>query len=274
MIDIHCHVLPGIDDGPKNWEQSMALCEALVADGITTAVATPHLIDGIYPNSLDRVEPLTAQLNQRLSDAGIALKVLPGAEVDIASRYITGSSEGLPTLGGHAVLLEMPVAVIPGAMAEIIFTILSRGLIPILAHPERNELVQDSPSHVQEWVDAGAMIQLDGDSLLGQWGKASDRSARSLLTRGLCHALASDAHSCDRRPPRLRRAVEKAAELIGEEAARSLVTSGPEMILAGTAPPTPMYDVKPDSSHGSTRDTPRRRRRKGFVSRLLGRAAQ
>jgi protein-tyrosine phosphatase len=246
MIDIHCHLLPGIDDGPRNWEQSIDLCRAMTDNGIRTAVATPHLIDGIYENTLSRVEPLTLELNERLADADIALKVLPGAEVDISSRYLTAPSVDLPRLGGGAgpVLLEMPMAVIPHAMAAIIFTARSQGMIPILAHPERNEPLQERSSIAASWIDAGAVLQLDGDSLLGIWGKATKYCAIELLERGQFHAMASDAHSCVKRPPRLRQSLEKAIELVGQEAT-TLVTEGPRMLLAGRAPTTPLYTADP-----------------------------
>ncbi len=271
MIDIHSHLLPGIDDGPRTWEQSLALCQAMKDDGIRRAIATPHLIDGVYNNVRSRVEPLVVELNERLGAAGIDLEVLPGAEVDIASRHIIGNSAELPLLGGgKAVLLEMPVAVIPHAMAEIIFAACSRGLVPVLAHPERNELVQDRPDLVLEWIDSGAALQIDGDSLLDVWGKRSRRCAETLITRGLCHAMASDAHSCEKRPPRMTQALERARDLIGENA-RKLVIDGPEMILAGTVPATPFYPALARQHGRSSGRASGERAGRTVFARLLGR---
>jgi protein-tyrosine phosphatase len=259
MIDIHSHILPGIDDGPRDWEKSIALCRSLVGDGIETAVATPHLIDGVFENISSRVGPLVDELNGRLRRADIALTVLPGAEVDFSSRYAAERTDELPSLGGgRAVLLEMPVAVIPPAISQTIFALRSRGFFPVFAHPERNELIQDRPGLVREWLGSGALLQLDGDSLLGVWGKRTQACAEHLLRRGLFHAMASDAHSTEKRPPRLTEALERAVALVGE-GARELVTNGPRMILAGEDVPTPLYGV--DESCDRSTQLGRRARR-------------
>jgi protein-tyrosine phosphatase len=244
VIDIHCHILPGIDDGPRDWDKSVALCRALVEDGIRTVVATPHLIDGVYENVSSRVGPLVAELDARLTKADIGLTVLAGAEVDFSSRHVTERTSELPALGGGpAVLLEMPVAVIPPAISQTIFVLRSRGLTPVFAHPERNELIQDEPALVREWIDAGALLQLDGDSLLGVWGRRTKTCAEQLLKRGLFHAMASDAHSTDKRPPRLTEALRRAVALVGE-GAQALVTVGPERILAAGVVALPLYAVE------------------------------
>lgn len=268
MIDIHSHLLPGIDDGPKTWEQSIDLCRAMSESGIKTAVATPHLIDGIYNNTRSVVQPLTDELNRRIADAGIELKVLWGAEVDLSSRYVSQASDELPTLGGGgAVLLEMPMAVIPHAMAEIIFAARSRGLVPVLAHPERNEILQGNMKLASEWIDAGAALQLDGDSLLGDWGGSAKRCGEALLKRGLVHAMASDAHSVGRRPPKLRESVQRAIEIIGPDA-QKLVLEGPAELLRGNCPETPMY--KPQSTGRSDSVRKKRRRSGSLLSRVFG----
>jgi len=265
MIDIHCHVLPGIDDGPRSWEQSLDLCRAMVDNGIRQAIATPHLIDGIYQNTRSRVDPLVSELRERLRLADVPLDVLSGAEVDLACHLVSSPSDELPTLGGgKAVLLEMPVAVVPHAMADIIFSIRAQDLIPVLAHPERNELVQEDLDLVREWIRAGAAIQVDGDSFLGVWGRQSKRCAEKLLVAGLTHAIASDAHSCDRRPPRLRQALEKAVDIIGPEAS-ALVTSGPRTILAGEVP-----EAISGVGNGTHEKSSTRRRRRSPTS-MLGR---
>ena len=268
MIDIHSHILPGIDDGPRTWDASIALCGAIAEEGIITSIATPHLIDGVYNNVLSRVAPLVAELNERLASASIPLKVLTGAEIDFSSRFVTERTDDLPTLGGGpAVLLEMPVAVIPPVIMETIFGLRARGLTPVIAHPERNELLQDNPALVAPWIKAGALLQLDGDSLLGVWGGHTKRCGEELLRRGLFHAMATDAHSTDKRPPRMKAALERAFELVGSGAS-ALVTTGPELLLAGKTVPTPLYEV--DAQPAERGDTPRRRSG-GFFNRLLGR---
>ncbi len=263
MIDIHCHLLPGIDDGPRNWEDSLDLCRAMVDDGIEHATTTPHLIDGVYENTSPVVQPLLLELRQRLREAGIALKLDVAAEIDISSRFVATDAPNIPTLSGHGVLLEMPVSVVPHSMAQILFGVSARGYVPILAHPERNQLVQDQPDLVLEWVQTGAALQLDAESLLGIWGRGAERAAIRLLELGVVSALASDAHSTKRRPPRLTAGIERAVSLIGERGAL-LATEGPASLLRGELP------EHADGNLVKAERPPRAGRRRGWRS-LFGR---
>jgi len=262
MIDIHCHLLPGIDDGPRSWEESLDLCRAMVDDGIAHAVTTPHLIDGVYENTNAVVQPLAAELATRLADAGIPLKLDAAAEIDISSRFVSTGGQDIPALCGNAVLLEMPVAVVPHAMEHILFAVSSRGMKPVLAHPERNHLVQDKPEMVLSWIAAGAVLQIDAESVLGLWGPASKRSAETLLTRGLVAAMASDAHSCKRRPPRLTAALARAVELLGPEADH-LVRATPQSLLSGTFAGLPALP-------GRDRREAAARSERGLLRRMFG----
>lgn len=233
MIDIHSHLLPGIDDGPRTWEESLALCRQVAEQGVTTSIATPHLIDGVYNNTQSRLVSLVRELNERLVEAGIPLDVLPGAEVDVSSRHVLEITDELPRMGsGGAVLIEMPVAVVPPRIAETLFRVRARGLIPVLAHPERNEELQRKPDLAREWISAGAALQLDAESLLGLWGRHARACAEAVLRAGLYHAMASDAHSVERRPPRLDQALVRVRALVEGEAHR-LVNEGPRALLAG-----------------------------------------
>ncbi len=233
MIDIHSHLLPGIDDGPKTWDDAIALCHSVAKHGVTTSIATPHLIDGVYNNTRSRLLGLLRELNDRLQDAGIPLEVLPGAEVDFSSRHVLEVTDELPLLGNAgAVLIEMPVAVVPPRIADRLFKIRAHGLIPVLAHPERNEELQRRPELAREWVRAGAALQLDAESLLGLWGHHARACAETVLRAGYYHAMASDTHSVERRPPRLNEALERVRALVDGEALR-LVNEGPRALLAG-----------------------------------------
>lgn len=273
MIDIHSHLLPGVDDGPKDWKSAVDLCRAMSDIGIRTAVATPHLIDGVYNNVRSKVEPLTRELNDRVASAGIALTILAGAEVDLSSRLVSPRSPDLPCLAlNNAVLLEMPMAVLPHAMAGILFSVRSQSLIPVLAHPERNELLQDDLDLAHSWLQTGALLQIDGDSLLGVWGQRAQRCAEELLEHGMVHAMASDAHSCDRRPPRLGEALEAAVRLVGP-GATALVTTGPDAILRGLPLPAPLYAI--DGARATRKSAGSRGKvREGWVARLFGRRAE
>jgi protein-tyrosine phosphatase len=233
MIDIHSHLLPGIDDGPRTWDESLALCRRVAEHGVTTSIATPHLIDGVYNNTRSRLVALVRELNDRLLQAEIPLEVLPGAEVDFSSRHVLEVTDELPRIGnGGAVLIEMPVAVVPPRIAESLFSIRAHGLVPVLAHPERNEELQRRPQLAREWVDAGAALQLDAESLLGFWGRNARACAEAVLRAGHYHAMASDAHSVERRPPRINEALERVRALVDGDPLR-LVNEGPRALLAG-----------------------------------------
>ena len=269
MIDIHSHLLPGIDDGPRTWEESVALCRQVVEQGVTTSIATPHLIDGVYNNTRSRLVALTRELNDRLAQARIRLEVLAGAEVDFSSRHVLEVTDELPRIGdGGAVLLEMPVAVVPPRMADRLFQIHAHGLIPVLAHPERNEELQRRPALAREWVEAGAALQLDAESLLGLWGRHARACAESVLRGGCYHAMASDAHSVERRPPRLLEALDRVRALVDGEATR-LVNEGPRALLAGQR-----LDLGLRPGGGSRKradDRPEASPGRSFLRRLTGR---
>lgn len=265
MIDIHCHLLPGIDDGPRDWEQAVDLCRAMVEDGITRAITTPHFIDGVYENGRAVTGPLLTELIARLGDAGIALELDAAAEIDISSRLVSTGGQDIPSLGGHAVLLEMPVAVVPHAMEHILFAVSSRGMVPVLAHPERNHLVQENPELAAAWVASGAVLQLDAESLFGIWGGGAKRCAETLLTRGLVGAVASDSHSCAKRPPRMTAARKRVLELLGAEADH-LVLATPLALIGGTFAGLPELGELPPRPASSREDGPRR----GLLRRMFG----
>ncbi len=267
MIDVHSHLLPGLDDGPRSWEEAIALCKLIAAEGVRVSVATPHLIDGVYENDSTRVRPLVEELQRRLQKAGVPLEVLPGAEVDFSSRRVAAGDETLPTLGrSRAVLLEMPVAVVPPAIDETIFSLRARGMVPVIAHPERNELLQEQPQMAGRWTQTGALLQLDADSLLGLWGRRTKRCAEALLALGLAHMLATDAHSCDRRPPRLREALARATEVVGPDA-RKLVEDAPAALLAGRT-------VVPPAGRAPSTGSSRSGARTSLLGRLFGKHRQ
>jgi len=265
VIDIHSHLLPGIDDGPRSWDESIELCRRVAAEGVTLSVATPHLIDGVYNNTRRRVDGLVRELNDRLGDARIALEVAIGAEVDFSSQLIQTLVDELPRIAnGKAVLMEMPVAVIPPRIADSLFNVRARGLVPVLAHPERNELLQERPSLAIDWLQAGAALQLDAESLLGLWGRRAKACAETLLSAGHYHAMASDAHSAERRPPRLRDALARAVALVGEDAGK-LLDEGPRALIAGRIPDLGLHAVE------RTGTDPRQVGRSPFVRRITGR---
>jgi protein-tyrosine phosphatase len=241
MIDLHCHILPGVDDCAEDWDECLRMARIAVEDGIETIVATPHWPgDEGGASRSDRVQSLAREVQERLDQEGIPLRVLPGHELvilpEILDELASGGALPYPTDGTGAAryaLLETPYHHLPFFLRDLLFQVQSRGYTPVLAHPERNPTVQAKPDTLQEYVDAGCLIQVTAGSLLGQFGGPSQRTARTLVRRGWAHVLASDAHSPENRPPRLTEACRQAAQLIGEEAARRAVESTPAAILRG-----------------------------------------
>lgn len=259
MIDVHCHLLPNVDDGPKSWDAAVDLCRALSADGITTAVTTPHVIDHVYGNTTARVAALVAELRERLGEAGIPLEVLPGGEVEVSCRHLTERPhDDIPTLaGGRYLLVELPTTLVPHSLESLLFSLASRGVTPVIAHPERCFPVQRDLEVARRWTSAGAVLQVDAESVLGLFDAGAQRAARGLIQAGLVHVMASDSHSCRRRPPRLRAAADAVADLAGRTVADFLVEEGPGRVVRGEPAGDP--------------PSPARRERGGLLSRWFGR---
>lgn len=240
MIDIHCHILPGVDDGPQFQDESIAMARRAVEDGVHTIVATPHTLDGIYINTVIDVNSRVAALQEVLSKDHIEVQLYAGAEVHLCPHIIKRIETGEAGTINNArkyMLLEFPVQTIPGGVKHEIFALKLNGITPILTHPERNAMIQQDPDILYELVSMGALSQVTAMSLTGEFGAFARRSAEVLLRHRLVHIIASDAHSCDRRPPVLSHAVEYAAEILGSyEEAERMVTEVPAAILSGNKP--------------------------------------
>lgn len=236
MIDIHSHILPGVDDGPADMAESLEMCRRAAKEGITTMVATPHCFDGIYVISRDGVAERVAELNARLAAEGIPVAVLSGAENHACLELPRLFQEGrLSTLNNACyVLVEFPVFGIPPGFDALFFELRLLGARIVIAHPERYHAVQRNPEALRPLVDLGALVQITASSLTGQFGHPARKCAQALLRQGLVHVLASDAHSAEGRPPELLKAVSAAAALLqSEEAACRLVRDNPVAILLG-----------------------------------------
>jgi protein-tyrosine phosphatase len=247
MIDLHCHILPGLDDGPATMDDAIAMARAAVASGTTTAVATPHIDGrwGVRPKELSR---RVAALQDALRDQEIALSVRTGGEIDI-SRFPDLRSDDLALLrlgGGPYLLLESPLSPAAGDSDMLLLRIHGRGEPILLAHPERCPLFQHEPERLVRLVDAGLLCSISTGSLRGQFGEHVRRFTIDLLRAGLVHDLASDAHDAWRRPPHLDGALtDVEAELPGIGSQSEWLTRhAPAAILAGQPlPPRPPLRV-------------------------------
>jgi protein-tyrosine phosphatase len=237
-IDLHCHILPGLDDGPASMEESLEMCRIAYQDGIRTLVAAPHTLSGVYFNDMETILGALVALRSELQNAGLDIEVLPGSEVHVNPAIPQMIQQGsIVTINppGRAVMLEFPQFFDPGVMCRFLESLVAEGIIPVISHPERTPKFTDL-NLLRDMVKAGALTQVTAMSLTGDFGSVPQSLARSFLEEGLVHVIASDGHSAKQRPPLLSKAVAKAAGILGEEHAISMVTSYPFSILQGERP--------------------------------------
>lgn len=236
MIDLHCHILPHIDDGPTSWSTSLNMCRQASEDGIKTIVATPHTLNGIYENYPQEIEEKVKALNQKLKENNIPLQVLPGSEVHLRDDIIEKlKNQAIMTINKtNYLLLEFPADQIPNQTEEILFRIQIMGITPILSHVERNLEFQRKPDSLTNLIQKGALAQLTAASLCGVFGSKTRKFAQELLANGLIYCIASDAHSDSEsgRNTVLSKAVTEASKIIGRQAALNLVQSNPQKIIS------------------------------------------
>ncbi len=236
MIDIHTHILPSLDDGPKTIEESIELCKIAANDGIKTIVATPHSKDGVYEAKSDETLRKVKELNIKLKEIQLDLEILPGAEAHINERLVKDieSGEVLTINNGRKfLLLEVPFFFVPPATDKLISNLRSIGIVSIISHAERIIKFQKNPEILDQLVKSGTLIQITAQSLTGDFGSRERKCAEWLLKHEMVHFIASDVHSLVGRPPILSQALERAAEIIGEKKARALVSHNPEQIING-----------------------------------------
>jgi protein-tyrosine phosphatase len=236
FVDIHCHVLPCIDDGASSWDEALAMAEMAVADGIATIIATPHQLGGHAKNSGEAIRAAAAEFQRVLTERRIPLKVLPGADVriepDLVRKIRTGE---VLTLGDHYrhVLLELPHDVyLP--LERLLDELAVAGLVGILSHPERNRGLFRQPGVLRPLVERGCLLQVTAGSLTGAFGSQVQKFTSSLVEQGLVHFVASDAHDTTRRQPVLRAAFARVAELAGDSNAVDLCCRNPQAVAAGS----------------------------------------
>jgi protein-tyrosine phosphatase len=242
VIDLHCHVLPGIDDGPTTIEESIALARAAAAAGTRTIVATPH-VSWRYPNRAETIVRLTRELGERLRAEGVPVEIRPGAEIAMTRAADVDRAE-LPHLGlggGPWLLLEPPFTPLAGGLDAIVIGLQSSNHRIVLAHPERCPAFHRDPGALRSLVRAGALTSITAGSLVGRFGGEVRRFALNMVAEELVHNVASDAHDTVRRPPGIAAELERAG--LGP-LTDWLALGVPAAILSGEPiPPRPAFAV-------------------------------
>jgi protein-tyrosine phosphatase len=254
MVDIHCHILPGLDDGPKSMDESIAMAESAIAEGITHVVATPHA-NSVHAFDFGRVRELRNKLQELV---GGRLKLATGCDFHMdpenlaalkkdASRFCINQRDYL--------LVEFNEISIPPAMDEALHQLRLAGLRPVITHPERNSILRAQPERLVKWLRLGCYAQVTGGSLTGVFGTSAQVNALSWVELGWIHFVSSDAHNTRGRPLKLQPAYDVVGEKFGEEKARALFFENPLAAFEGR--PLPHVPEVPDAA--------RRPRRKRFI---------
>jgi protein-tyrosine phosphatase len=232
VIDIHCHVLPEVDDGPKSWDVAHEMCRMAVADGIEHIVATPHANER-YPYNREQLSLVLSQLRVLVGETP---RLSLGCDFHLSYENlqdVLARPEWYMIEDSHYLLLELSNYSIPANVEESFTQLGDKGITPVITHPERNPILQQTPQRVLRWVELGCAVQVTASALTGSWGQRAWRTAEWLLQRDAVHVLASDAHDIKHRVPQLSAARKEAEGMCGAEVAQALVEDNPRAIISG-----------------------------------------
>jgi protein-tyrosine phosphatase len=241
MVDIHCHILPQVDDGAENWEIAAEMCRMAVADGITHIVATPHANEQYAYHR----EEHAARLQELQQTAGEWPVLSLGCDFHFSFDNVQDAlkaPERYSISGTPYLLVEFSDFGISRYIHDAIYHLRALGIVPVVTHPERNRMLQHHPENVLAFAAQGCVVQVTASSFTGRWGSSARKAAEWLLKRDAVHVIATDAHDTEHRPPVLSPGREAVAKLAGQDTARALVEDNPAAIIAGeTLPylPTP-----------------------------------
>lgn len=236
MIDVHAHILPGIDDGPSAVEESVEMVRIAMQNGIRTIIATPHCLNGVYINWRQEILSACQELNTVLEKQHIDFTILPGSEVHLSPEILGELKKGrLMTINDNRthLFLELPHQFIVQPILRFIFQLKSRKITPLITHPERNMAIQRDIKLLSDLIDSGALSQITGGSLAGDFGIAAQKCCRRIVKMNMAHFMASDAHSPKIRPPDLSTAFKKLRSLAGKKKAEMIMFEAPLALVDG-----------------------------------------
>ncbi len=243
MIDLHSHILPGVDDGAPNLEVSLEMARMAVDDGIQVMACTPHFMPGMYDNTAPDICARVAQLQAELEARGIPLHLVTGCDAHIRPDFLDclRNNQILRLNDSRYVLFEPPHNIPPQRLEDLLFNILVAGYVPVLTHPERLKWIEQGFEVFERLFRQGVWMQITAGSLTGRFGKRPQYWAERMMAEGMIHILATDAHNLRSRPPIMSKAFEIAEAELGLDEAKNLVLGRPALILddlpADQAPP-------------------------------------
>lgn len=235
MVDIHHHLLWGLDDGARDFETSVAMARASAADGVTHVVCTPHA-NGHYAFTPEVNAQKIAELQARLDAEHVAIKIGLGCDFHLSYDNIIDAKADparFSVNGLGYLMVEIPDYGVPAALNETFYELQLAGLTPVLTHPERNPTLQNDQTRLADWMRGGVLVQITADSVTGKMGKTAEKIAHLLLAKRWVHFIATDAHNLSSRPPRLSEARDLVAKKYGSAYAESLVTTNPQAVFDG-----------------------------------------
>jgi protein-tyrosine phosphatase len=248
VIDIHHHCLPDVDDGPREWDEAIAMCRAAADEGIDTIVATPHVLRGRWKTfSIPELEARFAELRTRVGDTP---RLFLGSEYFFAHDVVEvlGARNAIvPLAGSRYVLVELAANSVPPLIEQPLYRMQMEGWVPVLAHPERNLVFQAKPDVLAELLDHGVKTQVTAGSLTGEFGAQARHAAETFLRRNLVHFVATDAHNMAKRAPRVQEAKAVLEELVGSDVADALMVRNPRSVVENRSldyDPEPVPEAK------------------------------
>jgi protein-tyrosine phosphatase len=219
MIDLHCHLLPGIDDGSKDMETSLKLAQEAVENGITHALLTPHHMNGVYINHKSDIIRLTEEFQKAITDTGIELTVFPGQEVRINGDLLQALDDDdilFADDGNRYLMLEFPDDDVPTYTNDMIYQLQMRGIVPIIVHPERNTKIIKHPEIISQLLEKGCLSQITASSYVGTFGEKVETFSRQLISTGQAYVFASDTHDLPGRKYEMNEAFKKMKSEFGQ----------------------------------------------------------
>lgn len=247
MIDLHCHLLPGLDDGSKNMNTSLKLANDAVKDGVNYALLTPHHMNGVYLNHKKMVIQRTQEFQAEIDKCKIPLKVFPGQEVRINGDLLSALDQDdilFADEGGRYLMLEFPSDDVPSYTNNIIYEIMQRGIIPVIVHPERNAKIMRQPDILYDLLNKGCLSQITAGSYVGTFGHNIKKFSTQLIQAGQVYIFASDAHNLPNRKYEMRKAFHKLRREFGEDLTNELEENAKSIINGDFVLPHELQSIK------------------------------